>query len=189
MKVVGATVGSLVSILRKDTLVSKKLKQETAALTTCGAAHSLFTQTFPGHANAAGLARQGQALCDSTNAQRQGDEEGGGWRYNKKNNKRQRTRIEERPGHFSIIKHSGASNGFEQDDRRGQHTGAFAMVMTSAPGHYNATGRAVTRTTATTCPAQYSVAGEAGLRAAANIPVQCNVTGEARSSALAIPGR
>ena len=56
-------------------------------------------------------------------------------------------------------------------------------MVISAPGHHNATGRAVTSTTATTCPAQYSVAGEAGLRAAANIPVQYNVTGEARSSA------
>ena len=100
--------------------------------------------------------------------------------YNKKNNKRQRTRTEERQGHVSIIKHSGASNGFEQDDRRGQHAVAFAMAMTSAPGHYNATRRAVTRTTATTCPAQYSVAGEAGLRAAANLQVQHIVTGEAR---------
>ena len=96
---------------------TKKLQQETTALTDSGAARPFFTQTFPAQANAAGLARQGQALCDSTNAQRQGDEEGGGWRYNKKNNKRQRTRIE--PGHVSIIKHSGASNGFEQDDRRG----------------------------------------------------------------------
>ena len=155
---------------------TKKLQQETAAFTTSGAARSLFTQKFPAQANAAGLARQGQALCDSTNAQRQGDEEAGGWRYNKKNNKRHRTRIEERPGHISIIKHSGASNGFEQDDRRGQHAATFAMVVTSAPGHYNATGSVVTRTTATTCPTQYSVAGEAGLRAAANILMQDNVT-------------
>ena len=98
---------------------TKKLQQETAALTISGVARPLFTQTFPAQANAAGLARQGQALCDSTNAQRQGNEEGGGWRYNKKINKRQRTRIEERPGHISIIKHSGASNRFEQVDRHG----------------------------------------------------------------------
>jgi hypothetical protein len=113
---------------------TKKLQQETAALTTSGVARPLFTQTFPAQANAAGVARQGQALCDTTNAQRQGDEEGGGWRHNKKNNKHQRTRGEERQGHVSVFKHSGASNGFEQDDRRLHQGGSFAMVMTSAPG-------------------------------------------------------
>ena len=64
---------------------------------------------------------------------------------------------------FSSTPESGASNGFEQDDKRGQHGATFAMFMTNVPGHYNATGGAVTRTTATTCPAQYSVAGKAGL--------------------------
>jgi hypothetical protein len=166
---------------------TKKLQQETAALTTSGAARPFFTQTFPAQANAAGVARQGQALCDSTNAQRQGDEKAGGWRYNKKNNKRQRTRNEERPGHVSVFKHSGASNGFEQDDKRGQHGTTFVKIMTNVPGHYNATGEAVTRTVATTCPAQYSVAGEAGLQAAANIPVQYNATGEARASPVVDP--
>jgi hypothetical protein len=47
---------------------TKKLQQETAALTTSGATRPFFTQSFPAQANAAGVARQGQALCDSTNA-------------------------------------------------------------------------------------------------------------------------
>ena len=55
------------------------------------------------------------------------------------------------------------------------------------PALYNATGRAVPRTAATTRPAQYFVAVEAGLRAAANIPVQYNATGEARTSAAVDP--
>ena len=60
---------SLLGSFMREFEHTKKLQQETAAFTTSGAARSLFTQTFPAQANAAGLARQGQALCDSTNAQ------------------------------------------------------------------------------------------------------------------------
>ena len=73
-------------------------------------------------------------LASSNPHLRQGDVEAGGWRFNKKINKRQRTRNEERPGHVSVFKHSGASNGFEQDDKRGQHGATFALIMTNVPG-------------------------------------------------------
>ena len=173
------------SFMREFEHTKKLQQQETAALTTSGATRPFFTQPFHAQANAAGVARQGQALCDSTNAQRQGEEEPVGWRFNKRNNKRLPTRFEDGQWHVSVFKHSGASNGFEQDDKRGQHGATFVKIMTNVPGHYNATGEAVTRTDATACPAQYPVAGEAGLRAAANIPVQYNATGEAGLCAVA----
>ncbi len=39
---------------------------------------------------------------------------------------------------------------------RGQHGATFVKIMTNVQGHYTATREAVTRTAATTCPAQYS---------------------------------
>ena len=55
---------SLLGSFKREFKHTKKLEQETIAFTTSGVARPPFTQNFPGQANAAGLARQGQALCD-----------------------------------------------------------------------------------------------------------------------------
>jgi hypothetical protein len=106
----------------------------------------------------------------------------------------------------AIIRHVGASRGYDQNDKRQHFTGCVTVMgfqpasitktgeaslrapAAICPALYNATGRAAPRTAATTRPAQYCVAGEAGLRAAANIPVQYNATGEAGLCAVADMG-
>ena len=84
----------------------------------------------------------------------------------------------------SVSTSLGALQSWTSSPRRSPRPEKQAFVPL-LPALYNATGRAAPRTAATTRPAQYCVAGEAGLRAAANIPVQYNATGEAGLCAVA----
>ena len=98
-----------------------KARQNVAvSLGTLTTGQAQITQFVPAQANAASVVQQSRPLADSTNVQRgQGKGPNGNGKGKFKNNKKRKVdypAATDRPQHGSIIKHTGASNGFGQGD-------------------------------------------------------------------------
>ena len=151
-----------------------KTRQNTAVISgTLTTNQPQITQFVPAQANAASVVQQSRPLADTTNVQRGQDEGSNGYGKGKGNNRRRKFNnnpADNRTQQVSIIKHSGASVGFDLGDRRG-HGVHCAVVMTTRPMHYPASGESGPRAAADNSPLQCHATGGAGLGTTAdNIP-------------------